>query len=160
MVIDRREIERLLPALRRYARGLTGNVSRADDLVHDAVVIALSKERQFSGGNLGGWMFAILVNAARSQARRERRGPFVAALDDPADGGVDPASRVAIFRALEAPAASIARSCCSSPSKASAIARPPKFSMFRSGRSCRALPAPGINSRKGLKAPRWCRSGE
>mgnify|MGYP001267733113 CR=1 FL=1 len=87
-------MEKLLPALRRYARGLTGSVSLADDLVHDTVVMALTKERQFAGGNLGGWMFAILVNTARSQARRERRGPFVVALDDPADSGVDPAARI------------------------------------------------------------------
>ncbi len=93
---------KFLPALRRYARGLMGSVSLADDLVQDTVVMALSKERQFAGGNLGGWMFAILVNMARSQARRERRGPFVVALDDPPDSGVDPAARIGIVRALEA----------------------------------------------------------
>jgi RNA polymerase sigma-70 factor (ECF subfamily) len=102
VAVDRREIERLLPALRRYARGLTGNVSFADDLVQDTVVKALTKEKQFSGDNLSGWLFAILTNTARSQARRARRGPFVIALDEPADGGTDPAARVGIIRALEA----------------------------------------------------------
>ncbi len=102
MAVDRREMERLLPALRRYARGLTGHAAQADDLVQDTIVKALTKERQFSGGNLGGWMFAILTNTARSHARRERSAPFSPMAGDAADGGTDPAARIAILRALEA----------------------------------------------------------
>src|SRR3970282_106858 len=45
----RRELERLHPSLRRYARGLAGARVAADDLVQDCLVLALDRERQFRG---------------------------------------------------------------------------------------------------------------
>jgi RNA polymerase sigma-70 factor (ECF subfamily) len=93
-------MERLLPALRRYARGLSLDVSSADDLVQETVLRALSRERQFRGHSLSAWMFAILTNVARSRGRSERRQPSGAAPVDIADGGTDPAVRVGLMSAL------------------------------------------------------------
>lgn len=102
MAIDRREIERLLPQMRRYARGLASDRASADDLVHDTVVRALANERQFKSGNLAGWLYTILTNTARSHLRASRRRPHMAPLDDVSDGGADPATRIGILSALGA----------------------------------------------------------
>ncbi|MCC6735000.1 MAG: RNA polymerase sigma factor [Bauldia sp.] len=101
MAIDRRELERLIPALRRYARGLAG-ASVADDLVQDCLMKAIARERQFRGENLAGWVYAILVNCVREAARASRRLPPVDPLADVADAGSDPASRIGIIAALGA----------------------------------------------------------
>ena len=61
MLIDRRELERLIPALRRYAVGITGESAAADDLVQDCLVLTLARERQFRG------------DFERLKARLERR---------------------------------------------------------------------------------------
>jgi RNA polymerase sigma-70 factor (ECF subfamily) len=100
MAINRHEMERLIPSLRRFARGLTGDAQAADDLVQDALWRALRKERQFRGDNLAAWLFAILANGAKAQARSLRRRPLVGPLIDTADGGSDPASRIGILSAL------------------------------------------------------------
>ncbi len=102
MVVDRRELERLIPALRRYARGLTGDQTSADDLVQDGLVQALANERQFRGNSLAAWMYAIVTNLARSHRRSGRRVPPLDAGADPSDSGSDPAARVAIIAALSA----------------------------------------------------------
>lgn len=101
MAIDRRELERLIPALRRYARGLTGSADAADDLVQDALVSALRHEHQ-QQGSLAGWVFAILGNAARSARRSERRAPRLVEPVDVAGPGSDMAERTAILAALAA----------------------------------------------------------
>lgn len=95
-------MEKLIPALRRYARGLTGHVAAADDLVQDCLLRALARERQFRGDNLGGWLFAILTNLARSEQRSRRRRPVLDPLAEHADAGSDPASRIGILAALGA----------------------------------------------------------
>jgi RNA polymerase sigma-70 factor (ECF subfamily) len=52
-----------LPNLRAFARSLTGNRDRADDLVQDAVLRALSAASQFTPGtNFKAWIFTILRN--------------------------------------------------------------------------------------------------
>ena len=52
-----------LPHLRAVARSLTGHRDRADDLVNDTVLKALSAESQFvSGTNLKAWLMTILRN--------------------------------------------------------------------------------------------------
>jgi RNA polymerase sigma-70 factor (ECF subfamily) len=52
-----------LPHLRAFARSLTRDKDLADDLVHDAVVRALTAATQFTPGtNFRAWMFTILRN--------------------------------------------------------------------------------------------------
>jgi len=102
MAIDRRELEGLIPALRRYARGLAGNRAAADDMVQDALLLALDRERQFRSGRLKPWVFAILSNVGRSAYRTRRREvPAVADVDLP-DAGTDPAMRITVLAALSA----------------------------------------------------------
>jgi RNA polymerase sigma-70 factor (ECF subfamily) len=101
MAVDRRELARLVPALRRYARGLERDRAAADDMVQDCLRLALDRERQFRGGNLAAWVYAILTNLARSRYRAHHRMPALLPFEEAADEGSDPAMRIAIFRALE-----------------------------------------------------------
>lgn len=77
-----RELEELIPRLRRYARSLTRDETRADDLVQDTLIRAIDKLHLFEPGtNLVAWLFTIMrnihINALRS-AKWERE-------QDPAD---------------------------------------------------------------------------
>lgn len=68
------EIEACVPALRRYARALTRNADRADDLVQDCLERAIRKRGLFAPtGPLQAWLFRILVNLWRNTLRSERR---------------------------------------------------------------------------------------
>ncbi len=68
------EIETCVPALRRYARALTRDVDRADDLVQDCLERAIRKRGLFHPtGPLQAWLFRILVNLWRNSLRSERR---------------------------------------------------------------------------------------
>lgn len=68
-----------LGPLRRYARSLTRDESRAEDLVQDTLVRAYARRGSFrAGGNLRGWLLAILHNTfidgrRRDQAETRRR---------------------------------------------------------------------------------------
>lgn len=101
MTVDRAELQRLIPALRRYSRGLERDPAAADDLVQDCLALALDRERQFRGDRLKPWVFAILTNLGRSRYRARRRAPALEPLDEVADAGSDPAMRIAILSALE-----------------------------------------------------------
>jgi RNA polymerase sigma-70 factor, ECF subfamily len=69
-----RLIEQQIPRLRRYARALTRNRDRADDLVQDTLSRALEKERFWqTGTNLGAWLFAIMHNQNVNNVRRDVR---------------------------------------------------------------------------------------
>ena len=58
-----RLIEEQIPRLRRYARALTSNRARADDLVQDTLVRALAKEHLWQPGtNLRAWLFTVMHN--------------------------------------------------------------------------------------------------
>ena len=51
-------LEEQIPRLRRYARALTRNTERADDLVQDTLVRALVKQNLWQAGtNLRAWHF-------------------------------------------------------------------------------------------------------
>lgn len=70
----RDEIVTHLPSLRAYARGLSGNVSAADDLVQETVLKAWSKFGQFrEGTNLRAWLFTIMRNTFLSARRKGAR---------------------------------------------------------------------------------------
>src|SRR5438067_5109758 len=67
----RRRIEEEIPRLRRYARALTHNGSRCDDLVQDTLVRALAKEHLWqSGTNMRAWLFTIMHNQNVNFVRR------------------------------------------------------------------------------------------
>lgn len=59
-----------IPRLRRYARALTGDAQRADDLVQDTLERALVKWALWrTGSDLRAWLFAIMHNAFVNQVR-------------------------------------------------------------------------------------------
>ncbi|MBY0257565.1 sigma-70 family RNA polymerase sigma factor [Methylobacterium sp.] len=63
----------LLVPLRRYARALTRDTLRADDLVHDALVRALeSGQASRPNTNLRTWMMTVLHNVFIDEQRRKR----------------------------------------------------------------------------------------
>lgn len=74
------EIETHVPALRRYARALTRNTDRADDLVQDCLERAIRKQALWQPtGSLKSWLFRILLNLYRNELRtNRRRGEHVA----------------------------------------------------------------------------------
>lgn len=68
------EIEESVPALRRYARALTRNADRADDLVQDCLERAIRKQALWRPtGSLRSWLFRILLNLYRNELRTDRR---------------------------------------------------------------------------------------
>lgn len=63
-----------IPALRRYARVLTGNAWAADDLVQDTLERACNKWRLWTAGsNLRAWLFTLMHNLFANQVRRSIR---------------------------------------------------------------------------------------
>jgi RNA polymerase sigma-70 factor (ECF subfamily) len=67
-----------LPRLKRYARSLTHDPSRADDLVQDTVVRALMKAHLFvQNTNLRGWLVTIMHNEHVNTARQHVRDPIM-----------------------------------------------------------------------------------
>lgn len=77
------EIEAAVPALRRYARALTRDVDRADDLVQDCIERALRKQGLFRPtGPLQAWLYRMLLNLYRNGLRQSyRQGGAPVALD-------------------------------------------------------------------------------
>jgi len=79
-----------IPNLRAFAMSLSGNVDRADDLVQETVMRAMTNINTFTPGtNMAAWLFTILRNLFRSQYRKRRRevedpdGSYVASLKLP-----------------------------------------------------------------------------
>ena len=63
-----------VPSLRAFAISLCGQVDRADDLVQDTLLRALSNIDRFERGtNLNAWLFTILRNLFHSEYRKRRR---------------------------------------------------------------------------------------
>lgn len=79
-----------LPRLRRYARALTGDAARADDLVQDTLERALAKLDLWQpGSDLRAWLFTLMHNLFVNQirARRPQETAIDDALDEPVSGG-------------------------------------------------------------------------
>ena len=69
----------VLPRLRRFARGLSGSVTDADDLVQAACERALARQHQFQEGTrFDSWMFRIVqtiwIDQVRSRDVRKEDG--------------------------------------------------------------------------------------
>jgi len=70
-----RLVEQQIPRLRRYARALTSNRERADDLVQDTLMRALAKEHLWQPGtDLRAWLFTIMHNQYVNTVRQGIRG--------------------------------------------------------------------------------------
>jgi RNA polymerase sigma-70 factor (ECF subfamily) len=66
-----RLLESEIPRLRRYARALTREGSRADDLVQSSLLRAISKQHLWQAGtDLRAWLFTILHNLHVNEVRR------------------------------------------------------------------------------------------
>ena len=67
-------LEQEIPRLRRYARALTRNAVRADDLVQETLTRALRKEHLWQPGtDLRAWLFTIMHNLNVNEVRRATR---------------------------------------------------------------------------------------
>ena len=67
-------IEQEIPRLRRYARALTRNADRADDLVQDTLTRAIAKAHLWQPGtDIRAWLFTIMHNQNVNKVRRAIR---------------------------------------------------------------------------------------
>jgi hypothetical protein len=102
-----RLIEHQIPKLRRYARALTRNRDRADDLVQDTLGRALVKEQLWQPGtNLRAWLFTIMHNQNVNNVRRDLReswGLNIEQISSTLTAATDPTATRKMFE-LERPA--------------------------------------------------------
>lgn len=76
-------LENEIPRLRRYARALTRDAARADDLVQSCLVRAIAKEHLWQAGtDLRAWLFTILHNQNVNEVRRSVREGISVAVED------------------------------------------------------------------------------
>ena len=69
-----RMLEAEIPRLRRYARALTRDVTRADDLVQSCLARAIAKQHLWQPGtDLRAWLFTLLHNQNVNDVRRSVR---------------------------------------------------------------------------------------
>lgn len=87
-----------IPRLRRYARALTGDAARADDLVQDCVERAWRKYHLFRrGSDIRAWMFTIMHNLHVNTVRKAINRPAVVSLADwDGDRSIRPAQESAV----------------------------------------------------------------
>jgi RNA polymerase sigma-70 factor (ECF subfamily) len=63
-----------VPGLRAFAISLSGNVDRADDLVQETLLRAVSNIDSFQpGSHMSAWLITILRNLFRTEYRKRRR---------------------------------------------------------------------------------------
>ena len=63
----------IIPSLRAFARSLVNDRDRADDLVQETILKALSNLDRFQPGtNIRAWLFTILRNSFFSELRKHR----------------------------------------------------------------------------------------
>ena len=76
-------LEEQIPRLRRYARALTREAARGDDLVQDCLCCAVQKQHLFEPGtNLRAWLFTIMRNQHINRVRGDLREGFPVPIDD------------------------------------------------------------------------------
>jgi len=96
-----------IPALRRYARLLTGDATRADDLVQDTLERACVKWSLWKPGSaLCSWLLTLMHNLYVNQLRDWRHDDGHAGLDDAPEPTHEPLSqageRMELMQALAA----------------------------------------------------------
>jgi len=78
-----RLLEVEIPRLRRYARALTRDVTRADDLVQSCLTRAVAKQHLWQPGtDLRAWLFTILHNQHVNDVRRSVREGINVAVEE------------------------------------------------------------------------------
>jgi RNA polymerase sigma-70 factor, ECF subfamily len=78
-----RLLENEIPRLRRYARALTRDAARADDLVQETLCRALRKAHLWQpGSNLRAWLFTLLHNQHVNDVRKVMREGLSASVDE------------------------------------------------------------------------------
>lgn len=91
----------MLPRLRRFARGLTGSASEADDLVQAACERALARHHQFQEGTrFDSWMFRIVQTIWIDQLRARDVRKEDAEIGEERLGSDEPVRRVEARLAL------------------------------------------------------------
>jgi RNA polymerase sigma-70 factor (ECF subfamily) len=75
-------VEPMIPALRRYARGLLGDVEASDDVVQDCLEKVVANWHRRRNENPRSWVFAILHNIAMNRLRQTRQRGSVVSIDD------------------------------------------------------------------------------
>lgn len=76
-------LETEIPRLRRYARALTRDASRADDLVQSCLLRAIAKQHLWQAGtDLRAWLFTILHNQNVNDVRRSMREGAAVPVED------------------------------------------------------------------------------
>ncbi|HEY8872263.1 MAG TPA: sigma-70 family RNA polymerase sigma factor [Stellaceae bacterium] len=106
-----RLIEAEIPRLRRYARALTRDVARADDLVQSCLTRAVAKQHLWQPGtDLRAWLFTILHNQHVNDVRRSVREGVAVDIEEMAPVlSVHPRAMAALeLRDLEAAIAKLA----------------------------------------------------
>ncbi|MBN8506210.1 MAG: RNA polymerase sigma factor [Burkholderiales bacterium] len=83
-----------VPALRRYARLLTGDAARADDLVQDTLERAHRKGALWREGSMRSWLLTLMHNLHLNQRRDQRLEVQVA--DDATEAAHDPTPRLGV----------------------------------------------------------------
>jgi RNA polymerase sigma-70 factor (ECF subfamily) len=92
--LPRQDLIAAIPRLRRYARVLTGNAHRADDLVQDTLARAWVKRRLWRvGSDLRAWLFTIMHHLHVNQCAATSREVKNTSLDS--EGEYDAASHEA-----------------------------------------------------------------
>lgn len=77
-----------IPRLRRYARVLTGDATRADDLVQETLARGWEKRRLWAAGtDLRAWLFTIMHNVFINQRAVAMREAQNVSLDGDGEGG-------------------------------------------------------------------------
>ena len=77
-----------IPRLRRYARVLTGDATRADDLVQETLARGWEKRRLWTAGtDLRAWLFTIMHNVFVNQRALAVRDAQNVSLDGDGEGG-------------------------------------------------------------------------
>jgi len=85
-----------IPALRRYARLLTGDATRADDLVQDTLERACVKWALWQPGSaLRSWLLSLMHNLFLNQRRDWRHDDGHWSLDDVPEPAHEPQARTA-----------------------------------------------------------------
>jgi RNA polymerase sigma-70 factor (ECF subfamily) len=80
-----RLVEAEIPRLRRYARALTRDLTRADDLVQSCLTRAVAKQHLWQPGtHLRAWLFTLLHNQHVNDVRRSVREGKNVSIEDAA----------------------------------------------------------------------------